>query len=158
MTTSKPTGKDKPPTEEARHPFGPRPIGAVMPSVTRPAFRKQSPTAAQLMADWPSIVGPALAESAQPRRFQAGTLTLGCAGPVALELQHLAGPLIERMNRHLGRDLVQRLRFVQQVTPPPPAPPPRRKRAAPVPIDGLPDGPLRDALGALGAAVADDPS
>ena len=154
MTKGDPTGKEA----AARHPFGPRPIGALVPGVTRPAFRKQSPAAAQLLADWPLIVGPALAATAQPKRFQAGTLTLGCTGPAALELQHLAGPLIERINGHLGRPLVQRLRFVQEASPPAPSAQTRRPRARPIAIEGLPDGPLRDALGALGAAVADDPA
>ena len=144
----------------ARHVFGPRPIGVLVPGVTRAAFRKQSPAAAQLLSDWPQIVGPALATSAIPRRFQAGTLTLGCTGPVALELQHLAGPLMERINGHLGRPLVQRLRFVQVAGLGPRPPSPRRPRPEPVPIDGLPDSPLRDALSALGAAlgatIADD--
>ena len=137
---------------------GPRTIGALVPGLTRPAFRKQSPAAAQLLADWVTIAGPALAASAQPKRFQAGTLTLGCTGPVALELQYLAGPLIERINTHLGRPLVQRLRFLQQAPSAPPLPARRRPRAAPVAVEGLPEGPLRDALGALGAAIADDPA
>ena len=157
MTKGGPSGKDEP-TKAARHPFGPRPIGALVPGVTRPAFRKQSPAAAQLLSDWPLIVGPALAATAQPKRFHAGTLTLGCSGPAALELQHLAGPLVERINGHLGRPLVQRLRFVHQASPQAPTPPRQRPRAEPLAIEGLPDGPLRDALGALGAAVANDPA
>lgn len=154
MTDARPAGKD----QAARHVYGPRPIGALVPGVTRPAFRKQSPAAAQLLADWMIIVGPGLAGLAEPKRFQAGTLTVGCTGPVALELQHCAGPLIERINTHLGRPLVQRLRFVQQAASAPAPAPPRRLRPAPVLIEGLPDGPLRDALAALGAAVADDPA
>ena len=161
MTTPPQSGKQRqrgtqpPPSEAARHPFGPRPIGALLPAVTRPAFRKQSPAAAGLMTDWPAIVGPALAQTTRPKRLAAGTLTLGCAGPIALELQHLAGPLMERINTHLGRPLVQRLRFVQEALAPPPVP--RRKpRLDPVPIEGMPAGDLNDALAALGAAVSTD--
>ena len=154
MTQPRPAGKE----QAARHVYGPRPIGALVPGVTRPAFRKQSPAAAQLLADWAIIVGPGLAGLAEPKRFQAGTLTIGCSGPVALELQHSTGVLIERINTHLGRPLVQRLRFVQQAVAAAAAVAARRPRSAPVPIEGLPEGPLRDALGALGAAVADDPA
>ena len=46
------------------------------------------------------------------------TLTLACAGPVAMELQHMSEELVSRINRHLGRIVVQRLRFVQEVLPP----------------------------------------
>ena len=135
--------------------YGPRAIGAVLPAVTRPAFRAAGPAAAQLLADWPAIIGPSLAAVTSPRRFTGGTLTLGCAGPVALELQHLSGQLIERINGHLGRVAVQRLRFVQIAAPAAPARPSRATRAAlaPVAVEGIADGPLRDALGALGAAV-----
>ena len=34
---------------------------ALVPALVRPAFRKRSPAAAQVMADWDQIVGPALA-------------------------------------------------------------------------------------------------
>ena len=151
------TSEDHPQGQDlgARHPYGPRQIGALLPAVTRPVFRKQSPATAAMATDWPSIVGPKLAAVTQPRRLAAGTLTLGCIGPVALELQHLAGPLMERINAHLGRALVQRLRFVQDATAPSPSvrtqrPPPRPD---PVPVPGLPPGELRDALAALGAMV-----
>jgi len=140
-----------------RHVYGPRPIGALVPSVTRAAFRARSPASAQLLADWAEIVGPALAAVTAPRRLTAGTLTLACAGPVALELQHLAGPLLDRINGHLGRSLVSGLRFVQDAAAATPATPVRPRRPGkPVEVAGVPDGPLRDALAALGAAVAGD--
>lgn len=146
-----------PPAPGTRHPYGPRPIAALLPGITRPAFKSAGPATAQLMADWPAIVGPSLAALAMPRRFAAGTLTLGCAGPAALELQHLSTQLIERINTHLGRAIVQRLRFVQDTTPPkPPARP--RTPCPPITVEGLPPGPLRDALGALGAAIGNEPT
>jgi hypothetical protein len=154
MTTEPPVRKPraKPEPFAPRHVYGPRAIGAVLPAVTRQAYRSQGAAIAQLMIDWPSIVGPGFATTTIPRRMAAGTLTLGCAGPVALELQHLAGPLIERINGHLGRPVVQRLRFVQEVfAARPPALKPRPV-LEPVAVD-LPDGPLREALAALGARV-----
>ena len=140
---------------ESRHVYGPRPIGALLPAITRPAFKTRAPAAAQVMADWPAIVGPALAAVTAPRRISGGTLTLACAGPVALELQHLSGPLIERINAHLGRILIERLRFVQEPLSPA-RPTPRRSPAAPVDVPGVPPGPLRDALAALGGALLAD--
>jgi hypothetical protein len=153
-----PSNPGKPPPPFSRSRFtGPHALGALMPAVTRPAFQKQSPAAAQVMADWPLIVGPALAAATEPRKLSGGTLTLGCSGPVALELQHLSATLIERINAHLGRSLVQRLRFIQVAAPArDPAPPRRPPPRPPVAIEGLPDGPLRDALAALGAVLPTD--
>jgi len=115
-----------------------------LPPITRTAFRRLSPDGAQLMADWPAVIGPALAAVTVPRRLAQGTLTLGCAGPVAMELQHLAPQLIARINGHLGRAAVARLRFVQDAARPLPA-------AAPAPTPAPQPATLRDAV----AAVAD---
>jgi hypothetical protein len=141
-----------------RHVYGPRSLAALLPALTRPAFRHHAPGAAQVLSDWPSIVGPALAALAMPRRVAAGTLTVACAGPVAIELQHLAPELMARINTYLGHDVVRRLRFEQAATVrrPPPAPSAlSAAAAAPVAqaIAGLPAGPLRDALASLGRAI-----
>ncbi len=145
---------DKPPAKVWREgsTYGPKPLGALLPGVTRPAFRRRSPASAQVLADWPEIVGAALAARTSPRRLAAGTLTLACDGPVALEMQHLATALIERINTHLGGRVVDRLRFQQEVLSPPPL---VARRAAPTPVEvpGLPEGSLREALGRLGGAV-----
>jgi hypothetical protein len=154
------TEKDTKPgmTTTERHVYGPRQIAALLPGVTRPAFRRRAPASAQVMADWAAIVGPALGAVTTPRGLSAGTLTIACAGPIALELAHLAEELRARINGHLGRATVARLRFVQTVPPPAPlapavAPPaPALARAAKA-VAGLPDGPLKDALAGLGALV-----
>lgn len=141
-----------------RFPTAPVPVGNLLPRLTRPAFRKRSPAGAQVMADWPQMVGPALAAVTSPLRLTAGSLTLSCAGPVAMELQHLAPELIARINAHLGRVVVERLRFVQ-------ASPPSAPRATPPPVDkplpakvkssieAVPEGELRDALEKLARGV-----
>ena len=49
------------------------------------------------------------AEVTVPRRLSHGTLTIGCAGPVAMELQHLSAELIGRINQYLGAQTVQQL-------------------------------------------------
>jgi hypothetical protein len=150
------TGADAPPAprapEPARHPYGPRPLGALMPAITRAAFKRRSPAAAQLLLDWGQIVGPGLAACAIPKRLVGTTLTLACSGPAALELQHLSAALIGRINTHLGRVAVEHLRFVQDGAPPAVVPPP--PRPPPVAIADMPDGDLRDALSRLGGAVA----
>jgi hypothetical protein len=141
-------------SDKGRHVYGPRPLGALVPGIARPAFRRRSPAAAQIIADWPAIVGPALAAAAQPRKLSGGTLTLGCQGPQAVELQHYAPALIGRINAHLGSVAVERLRFVQErAAAPPPAPVPATPTVAVPQVAALPEGALRDALERLGRAV-----
>ncbi|HUZ66002.1 MAG TPA: DUF721 domain-containing protein [Acetobacteraceae bacterium] len=149
---------DKPRADSPRHIYGPRPVAALVPGLTRTAFRRRAPATAQVLVDWAAIVGPALAADTTPRRLSAGTLAIACAGPVAMELQHCTPQLIDRINTHLGGVVVQRLRFVQdaQATPPPPAPPPAdpaAAAAAEAAVAGFAEGPLRAALAALGRAV-----
>jgi hypothetical protein len=110
------------------------------------------------MADWSQIVGPALGAVTQPLRFSAGTLTIACSGPVAMELQHLAPELIGRVNGHLGQAAVERLRFVQGSLAPRPAPQAARPdRPLPPPVkdrlEALPEGDLRRALENLARGV-----
>jgi hypothetical protein len=154
--TDIPTRSDK---HDVRHMFGPRPVGAVLAPVLKPAFRTRGPATGQIIADWPAIVGPLIARVTIPRRLAAGTLSIGCTGPVALELQHLADVLVARINTHVGQKLVQRLRFIQESFD---APPPARPRPAPADaairaveqsVATLPEGGLRDALAALGRAL-----
>lgn len=146
----------KAPDDDKRHIYGPRAVSALLPALVRPAFRKRNPAAAQVVADWEAIVGPALAAVSTPRKLFGGTLAIGCAGPMALELQHLSDVLIARINSHLGRIAVSRLRFVQDPPQPVaivPRPPPQALLAAREAVAGLPEGPLREALEKLGRAV-----
>jgi hypothetical protein len=134
---------------EAARNYAPRGISALLAPVLRPAFRKRAPAAAQLLADWPSLAGPELAARAAPIKFAAGTLTLACTGPTAMELQLNAQSVISRLNLGLGNAMVERLRFVQQapgIAAPAPKIPVRT--AVPRP-ENLPDGELGEALARL---------
>jgi hypothetical protein len=136
---------------------GPRPLGALVPGVTRAAFRRHSPAAALIMADWPIIVGPKVASMTTPRRLDRGTLTIACAGPVAMNLHYVGVELINRINGHLGGQPGHSLRFTQAGMPrqahPPPLPPPEAVDEAEAAVAGLPPGDLRRALSALGSVV-----
>ena len=140
-----------------RHVYGPRPVGALVPVETRASFRERAPATAQVMMDWQAIVGPALAAVTTPRRLSAGTLTIACTGPIAMELRYMGVELINRINGHLGRTAVHSLRFTQATAdarlPVPPAPPPRAVAAAEAAVADLPAGELRAALVALGSLV-----
>jgi hypothetical protein len=109
-------------------------------------------------------VGPAIAAVTTPRRLASGTLTIACAGPIAMELQHMAGEVIARINTHLGSQVVTTLRFVQTpelAQPPslsPPPPDPAKLAAVDASVGGLPEGELRSALASLGHAMATSPN
>lgn len=145
--------------EDRRFFGGPRALGALLPRLTRPAFKRRSPAGAALMADWPAVVGPALAAVTAPKRLGNGTLVIACAGPVAMELTHLAPQLIGRINAHLGQVVVERLRFVQQASSG--AAPAAPREAEPVALPprvrdamaSVPEGELREALEKLARGV-----
>jgi hypothetical protein len=138
---------------EVRRTFSTLPLAQLVPGVTRPAFRKRSPAGAELMADWASVVGPRLAAATEPRRLSRGQLTIACAGPMAMELQHVAAELIGRINTYAGSAVVERLRFVQDHVARPAPALPRRPSVAPEPVAGLPEGELNAALSRLQAAI-----
>lgn len=142
------------PAERAGYPRG---IASLVPALVRPAFQRRAPGTAVLVADWEAIVGPAIAAVTVPRKLFSGTLSIACTGPIAMELQHLSDQLIARINGHLGRIAVTRLRFVQDAgaRPAPLARPlrPAARAEAAKAVESLPPGPLRDALEALGRMV-----
>ena len=137
--------------EDRRFFGGPRALGALLPRLTRPAFKRRSPAGAALMADWPAVVGPALAAVTTPKRLGSGTLVIACAGPVAMELTHLAPQLCQAV--------VERLRFVQQASGPAPPATPRAAEPAALParvqeaVAAVPGGELREALEKLARGV-----
>jgi hypothetical protein len=145
-----------------RNVYGPRPVGALIPRLARPAFRRRAPGTAQVLADWSAIVGPAIAAVTTPRRLSGGTLTIACSGPIAMELQHLAGEVMGRINTHLGSQTVAALRFVQTLDRALPAPSmpvpadPTKLAAVEAAVAVLPEGELRAALTALGRTMAAD--
>jgi hypothetical protein len=137
------------PVEEPRRNYAARGIAGLLGPVVRPAFKKRAPAAAQLLADWEALAGPDLAARAAPVKFAGGTLTLACTGPMAMELQYAAPQLIARLNLALGRQTVERLRFVQQAPIATAATPPERARTKVKPPENLPDGELGAALAKL---------
>jgi hypothetical protein len=137
----------------ARRSFVSLPLAQLMPPITRAAYRARSPAGADLMSNWPAIVGPRLADQTNPRKLSRGQLTIACSGPVAMELQHAAAVLIERINVQCGTRVVERLRFVQAPVSPRPPTLPRQVAARAAPLPNLPAGPLNDALAALGSCL-----
>lgn len=113
---------------------GPRALGAVLGPIARRALGKARSAVGSLIADWPAIVGPEMARRVTPERLSfprarrdGGELVVRVEPADALELQHDAPLLIERINSHYGYRAIDRLRLVQvprRATPAPkPAPP-----------------------------------
>ena len=141
--------------DDKRSVYGPRPVSALVPALVRPAFRARAPATAQVLADWEAIVGPAIAAVTTPRKLFAGTLAIACSGPMALELQHLSEQLIARINSHLGKVTVTRLRFTQDHAMPRTLtkPRPRAIAAAKLAVAAVTDPALRDVLERIGQSV-----
>jgi hypothetical protein len=117
----------------------------------------------RLKADWPAIAGPQWAPAAWPFALgRDGALKLRTAPAAALELQHRAPLLIERINLYFGRPAVARLVLLQAGLPHTPGPaapaaaPSTAGEAAALDskLGGIADPALRAALARLGRAVA----
>ncbi len=142
---------------QERFVYGPRPLGAVLPAVTRTVFRKHHPASARIVMDWDIIVGPKVAAMTLPRRLDRGVLTIACAGPTAMDLHYVGVELINRINTHLGGQPVHSLRFTQAGMPRKPirtlSAPPEAAREAEAAVADFPPGELRAALESLGRVV-----
>jgi hypothetical protein len=96
-----------------------RAAGASVAKVVSPIVaRHGGGILARLKAEWAAIVGPELAAVTWPEALaRGGTLKLRVAPVKALELQHRAPLVIERVNLFFGREAVTRLSLMQGLLP-----------------------------------------
>ena len=80
------------------------------------AFRRYGFSQREIVARWPDIVGPALADCSLPERLtfprddkRGGSLYIRVQGSMAPELQHFEPMVIERINSYYGYQAVERL-------------------------------------------------
>ena len=163
-----------PPKGPRRGPRRPLSLAQALEGCIAPVLRRQGFGEAEIVTDWPQIVGARLAAVSAPVRLawpptppraapdaaRPATLCVRVEGAFALELQHLAPLVMERVNARLGWRCVARLQLLQG-----PAPRPRTKASvAPAPTTadseraeraaaGVEDDALRGALARLGARV-----
>ena len=131
---------------------------------------KQGFASTGIVTHWPTIVGADIADHAEPMRMiwprriheddpEPATLVLRVEGPVALEIQHMSGIIIEKVNRFFGWRAVGRIQIRQaplagrRRKPPKAAPDPAVVARLAAEMDDIADENLRDALARLGAAV-----
>ena len=147
-----------------RHP-GFRAVGIPVSKLAAPiAVKRGGGLLVRLKTDWSVIVGPEWALIAWPVGYgRDGVLKLRTIPAAALELQHRAPLLIERINLYLGRAAVTRLVLIQAALPLASNPPLAAANtadtgavaAADPRLSDIGDPGLRAALGRLARAVND---
>ena len=135
---------------------------------------KKAGISTALLGSWDEVAGEDFAECSRPEKitwprrdysgpgggYEPGVLTIACEGARALFLTHAQGELISRINGFFGFPAIRQIRIVQKPVSQMPL---RRRRIPPLTgakakkleamIDGVEDGPLREALKRLGTAV-----
>lgn len=108
--------------------------------LTKAAFARHGFAYAELVAQWPAVVGGDLAAHCEPERIRwprgqgegtrklGGTLVIRAAAGRTLELQHETPRIVERINGFYGYGAIAGLRIVRD----PISPSSRRKREPPV--------------------------
>ena len=146
-----------------------RPLADILGKTLGDVFAKQGFASTELVTRWTEIVGPEIAAHSQPEKIhwqrpfegkpaEPGTLALRVEGPASIEIQHLSGVILERVNRFFGWQAVGGLRLRQaplRRSGPKPVPKPDPAAAARIAatLPEIEDEKLRDALARLGAAI-----
>jgi hypothetical protein len=103
-----------------------RPLADLVGGTLQAVFARQGFAAVDIVSHWEDIVGPELANRTEPMRLvwprrddpdSSGTLTVRVEGAYALELQHLAPAVMERVNRYFGWACVGRIGSGQPFRP-----------------------------------------
>jgi hypothetical protein len=147
----------------------PRPLSDLLHKTLTQAFAKQGFASTEIVTRWTEIVGADIADYSQPEKIQwsrtragqppeAGRLVLRVEGPTALEIQHLSGIILERVNRFFGWQAVGAIRLRQaplrrKVRKAHPAPDPKLAARIMAGLGDVQDEKLREALARLGAAI-----
>lgn len=151
-----------------------RTLAELIPGCMGESLAAQGFANADIINNWPAIVGPQLAGYCQPVKLQwpprgpasnpgaprpQAVLLVRVEGAFVLELQHSAAIVIERINRYFGWACVGALRFRQGPIvrePPRKAPPtadePTKAKVAGI-VGEVEDARLAEALKRLGEAV-----
>lgn len=181
VTGARPSPPREASTGRHRPRISARAVSSYVPRLTRKAFEKYGFATVALLTDWSSIVGADIASFTAPERLkwprgvdafddvEAGnerrpgaTLVVRVDGPRAIELQHRARQIIERINASFGYRAVAELRFVQAPIggapspsrqPPLPSPRPDVESGYPPELSAIEDEGLRNALTRLQASM-----
>lgn len=150
--------------------FRPAPTaGMAVAKIVRPLSKKYrgSSSAAMLLKNWPDIVGQRWSKISTPVKFTGGregrTLVISAPGAAATLIMAASGPIIERLNTHLGDKHVTKLRLVQTKLKTNGQSSILKKGLSPTQevylqdgLSNLPEGGLKEALNKLGRGVLSD--
>lgn len=116
------------PRRSAKRSIGTPHISRFLWRIAKPAMRRRGFSDQTLIEHWPTIMGAQLATLSQPMRLsrkaarhhggtgeggEGGVLTIKVEGAMALELQHLAPQIIDRLNSFYGHAAIAKLNIVQ---------------------------------------------
>jgi hypothetical protein len=154
---------------ESQRRYGAIALAGLMPRITGKAMRARGFAEDAIIARWVEIVGAALAADTAPDRIRFprgrrdnGVLHLRVEGAAALEVQHEAPRIVERVNAFFGYPAISRVALVQGPLPKRPGPARKPPPAALSPADraalesavgGVEDEALRASLARLGRAI-----
>jgi hypothetical protein len=158
-----------------------KPLRDLLSKVVGETFKRRGFASAELVTRWTEIVGVEIAAHSEPIKIQwtrpasssrlapasggesgwgqdPGTLILRVEGPAAVEIQHLANVICERVNRFLGWRAVERIALRQAplrnaLHQPVPTTDPAAAARIAASLPEIADDELRQALARLGAAV-----
>jgi hypothetical protein len=153
----------------------PRPLADLIDACLGPSLAAQGFAAADVIVAWPEIVGERLASFSQPvkvewkrrpagadpeRRPDPAVLVVRVESAFALEMQHLAPVVVERVNAHYGWRCIGRIVLKQGPVrragpkrPPLPDIAEADRRRVDAAVEGIAESGLRAALDRLGRAV-----
>ena len=152
----------------------PKPLADLIDTCLGPALAAQGFAASDIIVAWPEIVGERLANFTQPLRVEwprgaardrdarpePAAMVVRVESAFALEMQHLAPVVIERINAHYGWRCIGRIVLKQgpvkraaPAGPPPPALTEDDRRRVTEALADVRETALRGALERLGQAV-----
>jgi hypothetical protein len=149
----------------------PRPLSQFAGATLSDAFKRQGFASTEIIARWAEIAGPEVAAHSEPAKInwprtkdgdegasEPATLVLRVEGPAAIEIQHLSGVILERVNRFFGWQAIGRIALRQaplrrREQTPMPSPDPAEAARIAASLPDVEDEALRAALARLGAAV-----
>ena len=153
-----------------------KPLAELIEGCIGPAFAAQGFASTDILAAWPDIVGERLARFSRPARIEwprrrrkseeapdSGTLVVQVESVFAIELQHLAPVVIQRINAHYGWACIGRIVMKQDRigragrSARAAAVDPARRGEVASAVSRIEDASLREALDRLGVAVVTEP-
>jgi len=151
-------------------PISAKPLSVLLSDVFSDAYARQGFAARELVTRWAEIAGSDIAAHAEPLKMQwprpvegqpqePATLVLRVEGPMALEIQHRADVILERVNRFFGWHAVGRIALRQAPLsrrdrrPAPRPPDPNAVKKVADTLQAVEDKALKEALARLGAEI-----